>query len=77
MCIKSFLAFLCIVNGRIREAIGKKIISSNFKMKQQKRIVLKGQKYATPKTESVEIKSQGVLCGSVAVGLNVKSGALG
>ena len=28
------------------------------------RIVLKGQNYATPHTESVEIKSQGVLCGS-------------
>lgn len=28
------------------------------------RIVLKGQNYATPHTESVEIKSQGVLCAS-------------
>ena len=32
----------------------------------KKRIVLKGQVYATPKTESVEIKNQGVLCASVA-----------
>ena len=46
-------------------------------MKKEEKIVLKGQKYATPKTESVEIKSQGVLCGSVAVGFNVKSGTLG
>ena len=28
------------------------------------KIVLRGQVYATPRTESVEIKSQGVLCGS-------------
>lgn len=28
------------------------------------RIVLKGQNYATPRTESVEIKNQGVLCAS-------------
>ena len=27
-------------------------------------IVLKGQKYATPRTESVEIVNQGVLCAS-------------
>ena len=33
-------------------------------MKKEKKIVLKGQKYATPKTESVEVKNQGVLCGS-------------
>ena len=33
-------------------------------MKNEK-IVLKGQAYATPQTESVEIKNQGVLCGSV------------
>ena len=45
-------------------------------MKNEK-IVLKGQKYATPKTESVEIKSQGVLCSSVAVGFNVKSSTIG
>ena len=37
-------------------------------MKENKKIVLKGQTYATPKTESVEIISQGVLCASVAVG---------
>ena len=30
------------------------------------KIVLKGQVYATPKTESVEIKNQGVLCASAA-----------
>ena len=45
-------------------------------MKKEEKIVLKGQKYATPKTESVEIKSQGVLCGSANVSLNVKSGTL-
>ena len=28
------------------------------------KIALKGQVYATPRTESVEIKNQGVLCGS-------------
>lgn len=28
------------------------------------RIVLKGQNYATPRTESVEIVNQGVLCAS-------------
>ena len=44
-------------------------------MKNEK-IVLKGQVYATPKTESVEIVSQGVLCGSANVSLNVKSGFL-
>ena len=47
-------------------------------MKNEK-IVLKGQVYATPKTESVEIVSQGVLCGSsVALGitLGVNSGTL-
>ena len=33
-------------------------------MKKNERIVLKGQVYATPRTESVEIKSQGVLCNS-------------
>ena len=32
-------------------------------MKENK-IVLKGQEYATPQTESVEIVNQGVLCGS-------------
>ena len=30
----------------------------------KERIALKGQVYATPKTESVEIKNQGVLCAS-------------
>ncbi|MBQ0129376.1 MAG: hypothetical protein KBT57_06010 [bacterium] len=45
-------------------------------MKKREKIVLKGQEYATPKTESVEIKSQGVLCGSTNVCLNVKSGTL-
>ena len=45
--------------------------------KVEKRIVLKGQKYATPKTESVEIKNQGVLCSSANVRLNVNSGTLG
>lgn len=30
------------------------------------RIVLKGQNYATPHTESVEIMNQGVLCASGA-----------
>ena len=38
-------------------------------MKESK-IVLKGQEYATPKTESVEIKNQGVLCGSGGSGGN-------
>ena len=34
------------------------------------KIVLKGQVYATPKTESVEIVNQGVLCNSsVALGV--------
>ena len=28
------------------------------------KIVLRGHEYAAPKTESVEIKNQGVLCGS-------------
>ena len=31
---------------------------------ERKKIVLKGQNYATPHTESVEIKNQGVLCAS-------------
>ena len=30
----------------------------------KQKIVLKGQKYASPQTESVEIISQGVLCAS-------------
>ena len=33
-------------------------------MKVNDKIALRGQVYATPKTESVEIKNQGVLCGS-------------
>ena len=36
-------------------------------MKENK-IVLKGQEYAAPKTESVEIINQGVLCASGASG---------
>lgn len=32
-------------------------------MKNEK-IVLKGQEYAAPRTESIEITNQGVLCGS-------------
>ena len=32
--------------------------------KVEKKIALRGQVYATPKTESVEIVNQGVLCGS-------------
>ena len=39
-------------------------------MKENKKIVLKGQTYAAPKTESVEIKNQGVLCSS-AKGINL------
>ena len=30
----------------------------------EKKIALKGQLYATPRTESVEISNQGVLCAS-------------
>ena len=33
-------------------------------MKKEKKIVLKGQEYAAPRTESVEITNQGVLCAS-------------
>ena len=33
-------------------------------MKVSNKIVLRGHEYATPRTESVEIKNQGVLCGS-------------
>ena len=33
-------------------------------MKVENKIALRGQVYAAPKTESVEIKNQGVLCGS-------------
>ena len=42
-------------------------------MKNLTKIVLKGQVYATPKTESVEISNQGVLCGSAKAILNVNS----
>lgn len=69
----SFLAFLCIVNSRIRGTIGKKNVVSNYKMKNLSKVVLKGQVYATPKTESVEVSNQGVLCGSANVNLNVNS----
>ena len=37
-------------------------------MKNEK-IVLKGQEYAAPRTESVEITNQGVLCASGAKGI--------
>ena len=50
-------------------------------MKVSNKIVLRGHEYATPRTESVEIKNQGVLCGSgggaatsKSVGIGVKSG---
>ena len=33
-------------------------------MKQQQKIALKGQEYASPRTESVEVRNQGVLCSS-------------
>ena len=33
-------------------------------MKVKEKIALRGQVYAAPRTESVEIKNQGVLCGS-------------
>ena len=42
-------------------------------MKENK-IVLKGHEYATPRTESVEISNQGVLCGSGASGSISKLG---
>ena len=35
-------------------------------MKQQQKIALKGQEYASPQTESVEVRNQGVLCSSAA-----------
>ena len=37
-------------------------------------IVLRGHEYATPKTESVEIMNQGVLCASAGGGLTSKGG---
>lgn len=45
-------------------------------MKQQEKIALKGQMYASPKTESVEVRNQGVLCASANVILKVSSGTL-
>ena len=43
-------------------------------MKENK-IVLKGQKYVAPKTESVAVSNQGVLCGSAApAGVTFKLG---
>ena len=42
-------------------------------MKNEK-IVLRGHEYATPRTESVEISNQGVLCGSAKwVNSNINS----
>ena len=43
-------------------------------MKKENKIVLKGQEYAAPKTESVEIINQGVLCAS---GASAKSFGIG
>lgn len=40
-------------------------------MKKVERIVLKGQNYVAPQTESVAIKNQGVLCASQAKGFSV------
>ena len=50
-------------------------------MKVKEKIALRGQVYATPRTESVEIVNQGVLCGSggggtKAFGINVGKGGL-
>ena len=42
-------------------------------MKNVTKIVLKGQVYATPRTESVVVKNQGVLCGSANASLGVNS----
>ena len=39
----------------------------------KERIVLKGHEYATPKTESVEISNQGVLCASTVTKGSIKS----
>ena len=46
-------------------------------MKVSNKIVLKGHEYAPPRTESVEISNQGVLCGSGASGSISKLGAGG
>ena len=44
-------------------------------MKNVTKIVLKGQVYAAPRTESVVVKNQGVLCGSAVVrGINLGVG---
>ena len=43
-------------------------------MKNVTKIALRGQVYAAPKTESVEIKNQGVLCGSGAAAGSSKIG---
>ena len=49
-------------------------------MKKENKIVLKGQEYATPRTESVEIINQGVLCasggGAKSFGIGVKGRGL-
>lgn len=49
-------------------------------MKQQQKIALRGQVYAAPKTESVEIINQGVLCasggGTKGFGLGAGKGGL-
>ena len=50
-------------------------------LQQKDRIVLKGRNYAAPKTESVEITNQGVLCasgtgGGAKFGLGVGKGGL-
>ena len=45
-------------------------------MKENK-IVLKGHEYATPRTESVEITNQGVLCGSGASGSSISKLGVG
>ena len=46
--------------------INKFIKIKTYKMKQQQKIALKGQEYASPRTESVEVRNQGVLCSSAA-----------
>ena len=43
----------------------------------KERIALKGQVYATPRTESVEISNQGVLCASTVNPQSVGSFSLG
>ena len=46
-------------------------------MKVEKIIALRGQVYATPRTESVEISNQGVLCGSGASGSSISKLGVG